>query len=213
MKKLLVLLLVLSLGVFSVACGADTATDDGDTEIEETTDEATDEVTDETTDETLATGVIADIAEQYGSLNEFSTVMVDTGDVFDESNFEDYDITMINIWATFCGPCISELPELEELYEDLPENVNLVGLCTDYSENTAEDVKSLMEEAGITYTNIAGSTTINDSLLKNIQYVPTTIFVDNEGNIIGEVQIGVPRGDAKESYMTMIEDRLEAIGK
>ena len=43
------------------------------------------------------------------------------GNPVSEEIFKDYDLTMINIWATFCGPCISEMPDLGKLNEEWKE--------------------------------------------------------------------------------------------
>ncbi|MBQ7755573.1 MAG: TlpA family protein disulfide reductase, partial [Clostridia bacterium] len=42
--------------------------------------------------------------------------------------FGQYDLTMVNVWASWCGPCKSELPELAELYGKLPENVGFLSI-------------------------------------------------------------------------------------
>ena len=48
---------------------------------------------------------------QAGVLSAFSTTDLE-GNAVDQSMLADYDLTMVNVWATYCGPCISEMPDL-----------------------------------------------------------------------------------------------------
>ena len=52
-----------------------------------------------------------------GVLAGFTAQDLEGNDV-DDSIFDDYDVTMINVWGTFCGPCIQEMPDLGQLAED-----------------------------------------------------------------------------------------------
>ncbi len=129
------------------------------------------------------------------------------GEKIDSSCFNDYKLTMINIWATWCGPCVAELPELQKLYANLPEGVNLLGICTD-GEDEAELARRMQDEIGVKYQNIAANKEMQEGFLANVQGFPTTIFVDGAGNIVGEPFIGVPSGDVVEGYRSAIEERL-----
>ena len=59
------------------------------------------------------------------------------GNEVDKSLFEGHRLTMVNIWATFCNPCLSEMPELGELaaeYAKEEGGVQIIGICTDITE-------------------------------------------------------------------------------
>jgi len=60
-----------------------------------------------------------------GSFTNFETTLL-TGETVTQDVFADYDMTVVNVWATWCNPCISEMPELAQLDEALPENVNII---------------------------------------------------------------------------------------
>ena len=60
----------------------------------------------------------------------FTTVDMEGNEVT-EAIFADYDLTMVNIWATWCGYCIEEMPSFPKLKEMLPDNVNLITICED----------------------------------------------------------------------------------
>ena len=40
------------------------------------------------------------------------------GNTVDESIFADYEVTMVNLWGTFCGPCLQEMPDLGEISDE-----------------------------------------------------------------------------------------------
>ena len=69
------------------------------------------------------------------NMNNFSTKTLD-GDSYTQDNLSNYDITMVNIWTTWCGPCVEELPELQKLYDMLPGNANMITICADAQEES-----------------------------------------------------------------------------
>ena len=99
---------------------------------------------------------------------------------------------MVNVWGTFCGPCINEMPELQKIYDSLPENANLIGVIADVPEGMKDGVDNanyIEKQTGVKYTNL----TLSDSLgsfARRFYAVPSTIFVDKNGNIIGELVMG-----------------------
>lgn len=122
--------------------------------------------------------------------------------------FQDYDITMINIWATWCGPCRNELPEIQAAYEKLPENANIISICQDAAEET-DAANAIVNKTGITFPVLIPDEQMNESVLSIVSAFPTTIFVDNEGHMIGEAQIGVPLGaDVAQEYLNLINGAL-----
>lgn len=120
----------------------------------------------------------------------FTAKDIDGSKVNSESLFGGAKVTMINLWATWCSPCVRELPELEELYMEYRDRgVELVGILLDGTTDSAiESAKMLMIKAGITYPVLRPSEEMGDLL--NAQYIPTTVFVDREGNLVGETIVG-----------------------
>ncbi|MGP1434380.1 MAG: TlpA family protein disulfide reductase [Catonella sp.] len=129
--------------------------------------------------------------EKKEKFPEFKTTDINGNEVT-EKIFADKDITMVNVWGTFCGPCINEMPELQKIYESLPENANLIGIVADVPEGMKDGIdnaKYIEGQTGVKYTNL----TLSDSLAsfaKRFYAVPSTIFVDKEGNIIGDLVMG-----------------------
>jgi thiol-disulfide isomerase/thioredoxin len=148
-------------------------------------------------------------AESFeGTLNGFSTVTM-SGESVDASIFADYDVTMVNLWATWCSPCVGELPELQELYAQLPENVNMISICSDASSET-ELAQQMIDELGLEFTTLMDSESLLEGFISYCSSYPTTVFVDSEGNPVGQLMVGVPKGDVKAAYAALIDFALQS---
>lgn len=132
------------------------------------------------------------------------------GNTVTNEMFSEYPVTMVNIWGTFCGPCIREMPDLAALHNEMKEmNTNLVGILVDVSENENKDLAiDITEGNGASFVNIIPDDQLIGYLSQNIPAVPTTIFIDSEGNIIGEPVVGA-RG--KDDYKDILLKRLEMV--
>ena len=123
----------------------------------------------------------------------FETVDLN-GNTVTHEIFYDKDLTVVNIWGTYCSPCIDEMPELAEWSESMPENMQLIGLISDlYSADDAETLElaqAICEATGAdVYTSLVASEDFTD-LLYGIVGVPTTFFVDRNGTIVGDPIVG-----------------------
>ena len=148
-----------------------------------------------------------------GHLAEFKATDIDGKEVT-QNIFENYDITMVNIWTTWCGYCVEEMPELQKLYENLPEKTNLISICGDGAEEL-ELTKRILTESGVKFNTLLGNEELKKILLDNISSFPTTIFVDSFGNIIGDPILGAPGAgeDIVESYKNAINEALKSVRK
>lgn len=109
-------------------------------------------------------------------------------------------LTMVNAWATFCGPCISEMPDLQKISEDYKDkDFQIIGLIVDVSadengkphnESLYAEAEKVIKDTGVKYTNILLSDTLKKSEAGSIYTIPTTYFLDENGNKIGETYIG-----------------------
>lgn len=130
------------------------------------------------------------------------------GEKVDSSIFKDSKLTMVNIWATFCGPCISEMPDLQELYEDIKdEDLNLIGIVSDTPDADNEELaRKILDKKGAKFMNIIPDDKLQNGILKSVAGVPTTVFVDSEGNMVGEPIVG---SRSAEEYKEEIMKRLK----
>ena len=115
---------------------------------------------------------------------------------------------MVNIWATSCGPCINELPELEEMNREFREKGGaVVGLLDDvWVDNMKylDEAQAIIKDTGVTYTNLCAWDGYDDVL--EAVGTPTTYFVDSSGKLIGEPILGAHT----DKYRERMEKYLES---
>lgn len=161
-------------------------------------------------------------AEQFTEEGAFEKMSLTNlaGDEIDKTIFEGHDLTVINVWATSCKPCLSEMPELAKLSDEYEQNggqVQIIGLCTDLVDMDANRVDSQIELAnqiveltGADYTHLVPDDEMLNFLMENIIGVPTTFFVDSQGKEVGESVIGA-RDQA--AWQEEINNRLAMLEK
>ncbi len=106
--------------------------------------------------------------------------------------FSDYDLTIVHIWGTYCGPCLSEMGDYADAYSGLPDNVNLMAVVCDVYEDDpdmASYAQRILDDSGAKFLNVCLSEDLA-YLIYNIQYVPSSFFVDSQGRLIGEMMDG-----------------------
>ena len=115
------------------------------------------------------------------------------GNEVTEAIFANKKITVINIWGTFCPPCLGEMPELGALARELPEDAQLIGIVVDADgegqASVIAEAQSILRQADADFLNLVPSPGL-DKYLQKVDAVPTTIFVDNSGHLIGEPVVG-----------------------
>lgn len=176
----------LTLCLLLAACGGEDQSS-GDVSQQQTTQSQTETSTD--TSDSAASG--------KGVLASFSTQTL-AGETVDNTMLSGYPVTMVNVWATFCSPCIDEMPDLGTLAAEYADKgVQIVGLVSDVLNSDAtinqEQVdlaKEIVSSTGANYPHLLPSAELIQSVLMNTQVVPTTFFVDEAGNQIGETITG-----------------------
>lgn len=125
-----------------------------------------------------------------------------TNDIFAKK-----DLTVVNVWGTFCTPCVEEMPELGKWAKEMPDNVQLVGLISDIEGDDDKEHHDLAEQiiskSDADFTQIIANGDFKD-LLRGVVGVPTTFFVDREGNIIGDPIVGAE----VDKYKAFVEEYL-----
>ncbi len=139
------------------------------------------------------------------ALGDFTSETL-AGEAVTQEILEGSQLTMVNIWGTFCGPCISEMPALGELNREYADRgFRVVGIVSDVTAAGDETAQEIVEQTGADYTHIIASADLRSGILRIVNAVPTTIFVDSEGKRVGEVCMG---SRSKEEWAELIESKL-----
>ncbi len=152
---------------------------------------------------------VAEKPAEKSNMNDFNAKTLN-GENFTSEDLKKHDLTMVNIWYTGCKPCVDKMPDTQELYSKLPKNVNMVSVCADGNENT-DLAKKIITDSGVKYPALIPDEKLNESLLKNVSVFPTTIFVDKDGNMVGDVMEGAPASNYVDLYLDEVNRRLEMV--
>ena len=143
---------------------------------------------------------------EEGTAISFVTTDLDGNTVKSEDIFSGHKVTMINIWATWCGPCKDEMPELEKLNKEFADKgCQIIGICYDTMEDSGAiaEAKEILKEYGVTYLNLVETEEMSE-LLPTTAF-PISYFVDSEGNTLGHPLVGAQLPE----YSSMIDYALK----
>ena len=142
------------------------------------------------------------LTDQYGATHTLSDYVGKT--------------VFLNFWATWCGPCKSELPDIQALYESYGENqgdVVILGVASPRteenpftSEGTQDEVERFLEDNGYTFPVVMDGT---GEVLSNyaISAFPTTFMIDSNGNVYGYV----PGALTSEIMESIIQQTIDSV--
>ena len=137
------------------------------------------------------------------------------GEAVDQSILSDYPLTMVNVWATYCGPCLEEMPDLGQLSQEYEgEGLQIIGLLSDaldsdgsVNQDQVDTARQIVEATGASYPHLVPREDLF-GLLGQITAVPTTFFVDSQGNQVGSAYLGAME---KEDWAQIIDQMLEEV--
>ena len=123
-----------------------------------------------------------------------------------EHSLADYKgkTVFLNFWATWCGPCRNEMPEIQKIYEETQQEEDsdlvVLGIAAPGfgQEKSQEEVEAFLEKDGYTYP-VLMDTTGEVFMEYGISAYPTTFMVDRDGNLFGYIQ-----GQLNEAMMRSI---------
>ena len=149
--------------------------------------------------------------EQQVYVLEFTDAKTTEGENMSSDVFANSKLTMINVWATFCGPCINEMPDLGEIagaYD--AADFQMIGIISDAVEGDEDmlaEAKEIIDETGADYPHLL----LNEELYMNLvgasDSVPTTYFFNQDGELLGYL-VGAR---SKEVWEEIIDGLLEEI--
>ena len=111
--------------------------------------------------------------------------------------------TVLNFWASWCGPCRSEMPHIQEAYERLGGEVSFVMInMTDGQRETQESAEEYMAESGWTFP-IYFDSDYDAAMTYGAYSLPQTYFIDAEGRLIAAAR-GSMSAEVLQSGIDMI---------
>ncbi len=151
-------------------------------------------------------------SEKQDLLGEFIATDLE-GNELDYTLIRDAELTFINVWGTFCDPCIGALPDLSALAEEYAGRVQFIGIIRDGNigdgpdQATVDLAKQIVEETGANnYTHLVPSTDmLHNSIVGSIQLIPTSFFVDSEGR---QVSTGYQGAKTAAAWREVIDTAL-----
>lgn len=164
----------------------------------------------------LALALLDDIKLADKTVQNIELVSLADGTSANAALFKESKLTVLNVWATFCGPCIREMPEFAEAsHEYASRGVRFIGVCGDIKRDESgkpdaqllSDAFTIIEKTGADYAHYMPSSAYAPSLgaLISDSY-PGTFLVDANGNIV-KLFVGAITKDALTSA---IEQALSA---
>lgn len=139
-----------------------------------------------------------DMFMDLGPITDFSLKTIE-GTEISADIFKNSEVTMLNIWGTFCGPCIQEMPGLGEIAAERDESeFQVIGVICDVeseSSPTFNDAIDIINDTKAFYTHVIPSGDFMYKYMSVVDAVPTDIFVDSDGNILYVYRGGLSKSD------------------
>lgn len=120
------------------------------------------------------------------------------GEQVDSSIFADYQITVIDVWGTYCNPCIKAMPTLAKIHDEYEaKGVNFIGIVTDIQSADYRPKKDFIGKAmeitemtGADFDHILMSSNIVNSVIKDVRGIPASFIVDSQGHLLTDISYG-----------------------
>ncbi len=157
-------------------------------------------------------------ADEITTVGEFATEDV-FGNSYTQEVFEDYDLTLVNAFTTWCSPCVNEMPELEKLrqyYEEKDIKFGIVAFVLDartadgIDDTAVQQAMLLSARSGAQFPFLIPDEEYLNGRLDGIESVPESFFVDSEGNIVSEPYIGA---NTENRWIAVVNQELEALAE
>lgn len=132
------------------------------------------------------------------------------GNIISSSILAESRLTMVNVWATYCNPCLREMPGLGELAKEYdPGDFQIIGIISDVQEGAPEKALEyavgLIEQTGADYPHLLLNESLYRALLTEVNAVPTTFFLDENGEVLDVVVGSMEKAAWEEKINGLLE--------
>lgn len=122
-------------------------------------------------------------------------------------------VLVVNLWATWCGPCRKEMPELVKLYKEYKsKGLEIVGLTTEDPETSGEMVRSFVRASSINYRIGWASRELAATLMQGRNSIPQSYIISRDGFILKRF-VGFNAVQTPPQLRQAIEEALQNKGK
>jgi peroxiredoxin len=118
-------------------------------------------------------------------------------------------VMVINLWATWCGPCRREIPELVKLHKEFQSRgVEIVGLSTENPDASAEKVRKFIQDFQIDYRIGWAPVEVGAPLMQGHDSIPQTFVISRDGRILKHFR-GFSPANTSAELKQALEDALK----
>ncbi len=125
----------------------------------------------------------------------------------EEIKLSDYfgKVVILDFWATWCPPCRKSIPDLISIQNEYKDDLIIIGISLDQPSSQSE-LQPFIESYGINYPVVLGTNQVL-AAYGNVQAIPTSFIIDQEGNIINKHVGIVPKSTLVEEINALLRGK------
>jgi peroxiredoxin len=118
-------------------------------------------------------------------------------------------VMVVNLWATWCGPCRREIPELVKLHKEFhSRGVEMIGLSTEDPDASADKVRKFIQDFQIDYRIGWAPVEVGVPLMQGHQAIPQILVISRDGRILNHFR-GFSPANTSAELKQALEDALK----